>query len=177
MLIAIEKEKTNIAEFIIYMWQVEDSIRAFNFDIDQIDRHIISKYDQPDHVTSKIKKWYENLMEGMRSEGIEKTGHLKMLKNKIQELTKLHNQLLQQTSDSEYQNLYKQAFANIVEYQNILKNQVCSEIDICLQALYSIFLLRLKKKEISPETSVAIETFSKLIAYLSKKYHSNQKAI
>ena len=36
MIIAQEKRKTNITEYIIYLWQVEDMIRALNLDMDKI---------------------------------------------------------------------------------------------------------------------------------------------
>ena len=34
MIIARRKRKENIAEYLLYMWQVEDLIRANNFDMD-----------------------------------------------------------------------------------------------------------------------------------------------
>ena len=36
MIIAQEKRKTNIAEYIIYMFQIEDMLRAMQFNNDQI---------------------------------------------------------------------------------------------------------------------------------------------
>ena len=47
MLIAQEKRKTNIAEYILYMWQVEDLIRAHQFNMDLIEQNLISQYAQP----------------------------------------------------------------------------------------------------------------------------------
>lgn len=44
MIIAQQKRKENIAEYLLYMWQVEDLIRAYNFDIDKIEANIISGY-------------------------------------------------------------------------------------------------------------------------------------
>ncbi|WP_347164130.1 DUF4924 family protein, partial [Parabacteroides merdae] len=38
MIIARRKRKENIAEYLLYMWQVEDLIRANNFDMDSIRR-------------------------------------------------------------------------------------------------------------------------------------------
>ncbi|MDE7144362.1 MAG: DUF4924 family protein, partial [Muribaculaceae bacterium] len=35
MIIASEKRKNNIAEYLLYMWQIEDIIRANNLDIDR----------------------------------------------------------------------------------------------------------------------------------------------
>ena len=36
MIIASQKKKENIAEYLLYMWQIEDIIRAYGLDIDQI---------------------------------------------------------------------------------------------------------------------------------------------
>ena len=36
MLLAQQKQKENIAEYIIYMYQMEDIVRAFQFDLDKI---------------------------------------------------------------------------------------------------------------------------------------------
>lgn len=38
MIIASQKKKENIAEYLLYMWQIEDIIRAYGLDIDQIQK-------------------------------------------------------------------------------------------------------------------------------------------
>ena len=48
MIIASQKKKANIAEYLLYMWQIEDIIRAYGLDIDQIQKHIIDSYDLPE---------------------------------------------------------------------------------------------------------------------------------
>ena len=47
MIIASQKRKENIAEYLLYMWQIEDIIRAYKLDIDTIDEQIVSKYNVP----------------------------------------------------------------------------------------------------------------------------------
>ena len=66
---ARQKRKENIAEYLLYMWQVEDLIRANKFDMDSINRTVIAHYDQPEEVKKEIAQWYEELIEMMRSEG------------------------------------------------------------------------------------------------------------
>ena len=39
MIIARQKRKENIAEYLLYMWQVEDLIRANKFDMDSDQPH------------------------------------------------------------------------------------------------------------------------------------------
>ena len=71
MIIARQKRKENIAEYLLYMWQVEDLIRANNFDMDSIRRTIVDRYDQPDDLQEQIAKSYEELSEMMRSDGVK----------------------------------------------------------------------------------------------------------
>ena len=44
MLIAREKKKNNIAEYILYMWQLEDMLRALKLDMEQVDRYLPAFY-------------------------------------------------------------------------------------------------------------------------------------
>ena len=87
MIVAKQKRKENIAEYLLYMWQVEDLIRANQFDIDSIRRTVIAQYDQPDDVKEEIAGWYEELIEMMRSEGVKEKGHIQLNKNVIIALT------------------------------------------------------------------------------------------
>ena len=44
MITASQKKKENIAEYLLYMWHIEDLIRANSLDIDLIRKNIIDKY-------------------------------------------------------------------------------------------------------------------------------------
>ena len=44
MFIAKKLKKENICEYLLYMWQVEDLIRAFGLNIDLLNERIISSY-------------------------------------------------------------------------------------------------------------------------------------
>ena len=94
MIIARQKRKENIAEYLLYMWQVEDLIRANKFDMDSINRTVIAHYDQPEEVKKEIAQWYEELIEMMRSEGVMEKGHIQLNKNVIITLTDLHLRLI-----------------------------------------------------------------------------------
>ena len=56
MIVANEKRKQNIAEYLLYMWQVEDLIRANQFDMDLIRKNVISHYDQSGEVKEEIAR-------------------------------------------------------------------------------------------------------------------------
>lgn len=171
MIIAEEKRKSNLAEYILYMWQVEDIIRAYQFDIEKIDQNIISQFKQPEDVHQQIKDWYENLIAMMRVEKVEEKGHLQILKNNINELYDFHAYLITTKKDSAYNNFYQQAFGNITEFRDKSKaTQENNDIEVCLTALYGILMLKLQKKEISKDTLAAVTTFSQMISDLTVKY-------
>ena len=92
MKIAQQLKAKNIAEYLIYMWHVEDLIRANGCDIDKIRESIISRYPEEEHPV--LEEWYGNLIDMMRTEGVKEKGHLQINRNVIVNLTELHVELL-----------------------------------------------------------------------------------
>ena len=66
MKIAQQLKEKNIAEYLIYMWQVEDLLRANGCDIDRIRQNIILRY--PEEERPALEEWYGNLADMMRPE-------------------------------------------------------------------------------------------------------------
>lgn len=168
MLIAREKRKTNIAEYILYMWQVEDLIRAHQFNIDLIEQNLISQYSQPEKIKYEVRDWYVNLILMMYREGIHKKGHLNMLTALIAEMTDLHIRLLINEKESDYQELFSKAAGYLEEFRRKSTTPAAGDIETSLNALYGLLLLRLKKQSVSRETEIAMASFSKLLAVLSR---------
>jgi len=170
MLIAREKYKENIAEYIIYMFRVEDTIRACNFDMDIIEKRIISQYNNSEKVRQEIRDWYADLILMMHQENIRKAGHLSTLHTLIEDMNHLHLKLVTAIKDPQYLEQYYWAVPNIKEFEKKLDKPPKNEIEACLIALYALLLLKLTKKEISKETIEAMQTFSRLLAILSEWY-------
>jgi len=170
MLIAQEKRKENIAEYILYMWQVEDTIRACNFNMDLLEERIISQFTGNQKIKQEISNWYANLIVMMHEENIKEAGHLAIVNKLIGNMNDLHKQLLANKRDTRYLEQYFQASPNIHEIEKRLGREPVNEIDTCLTALYALLLMRLKKKEITHETLEAMQTFSNLLALLSDWY-------
>ncbi len=170
MLIAKKLKEENIAEYILYMWQIEDIIRANKLDIDIIDRQIISGFDQPQNVKNEIREWYENLIDMMRREDVVEKGHLIINKNVISELTELHNRLLKSPQETQYTEAYYKTLPFIVELRSKSQDKNIPELETCLAALYGFLLMRLQKKEISGETQSALSQISSFLRLLSLKY-------
>jgi hypothetical protein len=175
MLIAQEKEKSNIAEYILYMWQIEDIIRSNNFDLIQINDSVIKKFEAPIEVQYEMKLWYQNLIEQMMKEGIADKGHLSNTNTYIEELNNLHNSLLTTIQDAEYQSNYLKARDNISNFIIKSGGEAKNEIHACFIGLYGYFLLKLKQAEISEATKDAMNSFSMLLATLVNRYTKLKK--
>ncbi len=170
MIIAEEKRKSNVAEYVLYIWQIEDMIRAYKFNIDLVEENIISQFDHSERIKKEIRNWYANIIVMMHEEKIKEKGHLKFVKKIIAELNNTHLSLLKSEYEEQYHKIYSYAADNINEFKKKLHNPSLNEIDICFNGLYGLLLLRLQKKEISVATQQAMTTFSNLLAVLSLKY-------
>lgn len=172
MKIAQQLKEKNIAEYLIYMWQVEDLLRANGCNIEQLRENVISRYSYED--IPAVTEWYENLIGMMYAEGVTEKGHLQINRNIIQNLTELHGALLASTKYPFYNAAYFKALPFIVELRQ--KNgQTESELETCFEALYGVLLLRLQKKEISQGTARAIEVISSFISLLANYYDKEKR--
>jgi hypothetical protein len=175
MLIARNKEKTNIAEYILYMWQIEDIIRSHHFDLSQITETVISKFKTPVDTQYEMKLWYQNLIEQMMKEGIADKGHLSSTIKYMEELNNFHNSLLTTMQDSKYQEAYLASKDNINNFMIKSGGESKNEIHACLIGLYGYLMLKLKRTEISSATKEAMNSFSTLLAILVERYNKLQK--
>ena len=87
MYISQQLKQQNIAEYLLYMWQVEDSIRANQFDMAKIKERIIDPYPVSEEQKRDLYRWYEDLVNMMHDEGVMEKGHLQINKNIIVWLT------------------------------------------------------------------------------------------
>ena len=62
----------------------------------------------------------------------------------------------------------------IVELRHRGADKQESEVLTCLNALYGVMLLRLQKKEVSPDTAHAISEISTLLGMLSDYYEKDK---
>ena len=173
MIIAQQKRKENICEYLLYMWQVEDLIRANHFDMEQIRQHVVSRYQQPDEVKEKIAVWYEELIDMMRSEGVMESGHIQLNKNVIISLTDLHLRLLKSPKEMVYGATYYKTLPYIVQLRAKSGGTEVPEIETCFTALYGYLMLRMQGKEVSSETMEAIRQISYFLAMLAEKYRTD----
>lgn len=170
MFIAGSKKDENIAEYMLYMYQVEDVIRAYGFDLDRLMTEFIRPQLPDEAFLEQYRNWYRQLILEMQSEKISESGHLLQLKEILVELSYLHNSLLNVVNDEKYRTLLDTALPHIDGFRERSNLKDRNHIEICFQALYMKLLLRLQKKEISQETEDAFDAMRILLAYLSRAY-------
>lgn len=148
----MKSKKDNIAEYILYLWQMEDYLRAF---------------PQNAEATQELHE----LNEMMHREGIIAAGHLQLASNALGELEELHVRLLNEDA------FYRAAIIRLQPSLNLLKAKTdrptMSDLEACFLLLYQIMLLRLQKREISTETTSVQTQVTQLLQFLSKTYHDN----
>lgn len=152
----MKSKKDNIAEYILYLWQMEDYLRAFPQNAD---------------ATPELHE----LNEMMHREGIVDGGHLAIANNALSELIDLHTQILNEDA------MYRAAIMRLQPSLNLLKAKTdrptMSDIEACLLLLYQIMLLKLQKKEITPETASVQTQATGVLQFLSRTYHDDQTAL
>ena len=175
IVIAQQLKEKNIAEYLIYMWQIEDLIRANDCDVDRIEENIVSRYQVSDEERRELTEWYANLASMMREEGVREKGHLQINRNVIINLTELHAALLASPKFPFYSSAYFKALPFIVELRNKNGQKEEPELETCFEALYGMMLLRLQKKPVSPETTKAMEAISSFLSMLANYYDKDRK--
>ena len=175
MQISRKLKQENIAEYLLYMWQVEDLIRAYNLDIDRLDSEYIAKFQLDEPNRAEMREWYANLIEMMRSEGVTEKGHIQINKNVIIWLSDLHQQLLKSPKYPFYSAAFYKALPIIVELRRKAGENEVGEIETCFQALYGVMLLRMQGKPVSDETAQAVATVTQFIGLLSDYYKKDKE--
>lgn len=152
----MKNKKDNIAEYILYLWQIEDYLRAFPGQAEANDE-------------------LRELNEMLHREGITESGHLQLAKNALSEMEELHSELLNEDA------MYRAAVLQLQPSLNLLKAKTdrptMSDVEAGLILLYQIMLLRLQQKPVTPETASVQAQVTKLLQFLSKTYYVHKTEI
>ena len=193
MLVAKELRKKSIAEYLLYMWQIEDIIRAYQCSLTKIRKEYIDKFNYTDAQKDEEEDWFGDLLRMMNQEGCRENGHLQINKVIMQSLNELHAQLLTSSKFPFYSAEYYRVLPFIVELRGktkqvadrmarkneanlkeIAANLGHSEIETSFDVLYGVMKIRLQKKEISRETETAVKEITTLIGMLSDYYQKDK---
>ena len=175
MLIAAEKIKTNIIEYVLYMWQIEDLIRANACDMVLIRESVIDKFSLEASQRKAMEGWYEKWVATMQREELMQSGHMEFLQDLVLQLNDLHLTLINDLQEELYLEQYHWAKPHIQMLKQRIGDPSMCEIEVCLNGLYGLLMMRLQHREVSQETMESLSTFSNLLALLNVKYMENRK--
>ncbi len=171
MLVSQKKQEENIAEYVLYLFQIEDIVRSLNFDIEQIMESVV-KPNLPDtSFEAQYRSWYEDIIREMKRSSLEKKGHLDRVMEVMKELLFLHNTLFAIQGESKYKQLCTNSSSFIGEFREkaSMKNQ--HDVEILIHAMHMKLQFRLRKKEITQETEEALDAMRIQLAFLVREYH------
>lgn len=177
MYIAKAKRKENIAEYLLYLWQLEDLLRAIGLDEAGIyDQLVATRKDLDEEQKQQLYFWYIDMVNLLKSEGKTKNGHMEHTLHLIQDLNDLHLRLLKLPVGKEYAELYRTAQPEIEKIRASLGNPDMSDMEVCFRALYAVVLLRLKGgDENGAYIRDVLEVISPLVAKLTQIYHQVER--
>ena len=165
MFIAKSIREKSVVEYLLYMWQMEDLIRAYGCSLTRIRREYIDRFDYTDQQKDEEEDWFGDLIRMMNQEGKREKGHLAINEVLLQDLGDLHVRLLQSTRFPYYSAEYYRVLPFIVELRQKGDKEI-GEVETCLNALYGVMLLRMRQKPISPETAHAIKAITTFLGML-----------
>ena len=170
MIVARKLRKQNITAYNIYMFQVEDIIRAYGLDVDRICKEYLPKFQYTEEQIAEQRDWYAGLIRMMQEEGVKENGHVQVVKNTLLLMADRHRELLADSKQPFYSAAYYKALPYIVELRSKGRNKEKDEIENCVDALYGATVLKMQGRELSDETKLALQPITHLLEMLGKLY-------
>jgi hypothetical protein len=167
--IAAAKKKQNIAEYLLFMWQMEDLLRGVKFDVQRLESQVLSAIEDEQERLESLR-WFEKLASEMKSAGLEVSGHHADTYDILNELQLLQQTLMTVIDDPEFKEAYNRAKPIINEFRTKTERVPQSDAETALTGIYGVLTLKLAGKTISPETQSAVDAFAKYMALLAKAY-------
>ncbi|MFM2037378.1 MAG: hypothetical protein RL432_317 [Bacteroidota bacterium] len=177
MLIAQQKQKENIIEYLLYMYQIEDIVRSLNCDIEIITAKLLPSVLPNPSYQAAYEAWYAQICEELIRTGKKQKGHLYDLEEVFTELTLLHRTLLDIMKDEKYLNLVEQAEKSMQEYAQKSMMMNAHPVEICLHAMYMKLQLKLRRQPLTDETEKAMDPMRAVLAYLGREYKKMKSGI
>jgi len=172
MFIAQKLKASNIVAYVLYMMQVEDTIRAYDLDADRLESEYLTRFDYNDEQLAQAREWYEGLIDMMQMEMCQKTGHVQALTNVISDLEDAHQALLDDSQKPFYQAAYGAALPVLGELRSKGMDEEVGDVANALDAVYGVTLLKMQGKPVSTETSAALAPVIRMLELLSENYES-----
>lgn len=170
--IAISKRKENIAEYILYLWQLEDLLRAMQFSPEAIYAKLVAPRQIPEEGKNTYLIWYMQICNLLREEGKESQGHLEHTLHLIADLHNLHLQLLELPIGEQYRAQFAKLSPALPQLRLILGKERAemSDTELQFRALYAAMLYSIKGQGKGSQFTDTVSLISPVIALLADLY-------
>ncbi len=162
----------NIAEYILYLWQLEDLFRSLQFSPEAIySQFVATRTELSPEEQRTIFEWYKQMCDMLESEGKRQSGHMEHTLHLIADLHDLHLRLLKLPIGARYRTLWVTLEEVLPDLRSVSKdNNSISDIELCFRALYGAMLYRLKGENGRGAVEDTIAYISPVIAELTSIY-------
>ncbi len=168
--IAKAKRRENIAEYILYLWQLEDLLRALQFSPEAVHSQLIKPRGLSEPQQRLYLEWYMDIADLLRQEGKERQGHLDHTLHLIADLHNLHLQLMQLPVGARYRELYARLAPELPRLRAVLGRDEMNDTELCFRALYAAMLYRIRGEGGEQAIADTLEFISPVIAELAAMY-------
>lgn len=168
--IAQTKRKENVAEYILYLWQLEDLLRALQFSPEAIYSQLVAPRNIDDEQKHIYLLWYMDLVNLLREEGKEEKGHLDHTLHLIADLHDLHLRLMQLPAGEHYRKTFGRLEPELARLRGILGDGGITDTELCFRALYAAMLYRIKGEGGKSAVGDTVELISPAVAELADIY-------
>ncbi len=154
----------HIVEYVLYLWQVEDLVRAAAFDESVLQSTVAEQGEEE-------VQWLLRYAHAMKREGVEKEGHTGEANQVLTELAMLHDLLLGALKDDEYAAAHEQAlpFLKELEEKNARSGvRAMHPMELMCVSLYGWLVLRMSKQAVSAETEAGMVAMRNLANALGR---------
>ena len=168
MYIALAKRRENIAEYILYLWQMEDMMRALRFSPEAIYARLVQPRGLDAEQENSLMVWYMGVADLLREEGKAESGHMTHTLHLIADLQRLHEQLMTLPAREKYRALYARLEPELPALRTITGKDGIGDIELAFRALYAVMLYRMKGEETGGKAAAdVLELVSPVIAGLA----------
>ena len=176
---ARQLKQKSLFEYLLFMYQVEDVIRACRFDSETIAKVAVGRFGTLMGDQKEGLAWFQAMADLMVQEQIQQTGHLQHVQNLVDDLFQLHLRLVRAPKEADYHRTYYEVEAVLVELRR-KGVEDSNVVELALVGIYGVWLLGLKGVAVSNETRQAVEVLTNFLALLSdiqSKIESGEKEL
>lgn len=155
MTVAQRKKQEHIVDHLLYFWQIEDLIRAAQFQPTVLQQWAEQQAEAEGTDPVAEERWLLGVAHSLRDSGAVEQGHCSEVQETLMELAHLHELLVGAMFDAAYKETFASAEPFLKELSQKSEKQV-HPVEQLIIGLYGWLVLRLQKKPVSAETESAM---------------------